>query len=65
MKKYLVSFLTICFVFLNTITVRADVVWPFFLPGSERFPIFLLVIGLVIALIVGVIILIKTFNKPK
>ena len=26
MKKYLVSFLTICFIFLNTVTVRADIV---------------------------------------
>ena len=65
MKKYLGSFLAICFLFATTITVNADVVFLPFIPSSEDFPIFLLVVGLIIALIVGIIILIKILNKPK
>jgi len=65
MKKRIFSFLVVCFLFLPTLTVRADVIMPPYIPGSDGFPIFMLVVGLIIALIVGLIILIRFFKNKK
>ena len=68
MKKRIFSFLVVCFLFLPTLTLtaHADVIMPPYIPGSDGFPIFLLIVGLIIALIVGSIILVRFLkNRNK
>ena len=65
MLKRLLACVVVCLLLTPTLNVRADVIMPPYLPGSDGFPIFLLVVGLIIALIVGLIVLIRIFKKRK